>query len=180
MIPNDAPQPVLLAQYQPPPFLVDTVDLAFDLRETATIVRSRLAVRRAGADTNMHLDGDAITLISVARDGVVLTPAQYRLDPHGMTIPDMPAACVLEIEVRVDPKGNTELSGLYLSNGSYFTQCEAEGFRRITYFPDRPDVMARFSASIVADMAAVPVMLSNGNPGPMEDFGNGQIGRAHV
>ena len=174
MMPNDAPQPVLLAQYQPPPFLVDTVDLAFDLRETATIVRSRLAVRRAGADTNMHLDGDAITLISVARDGVVLTPAQYRLDPHGMTIPDMPAACVLEIEVRVDPKGNTELSGLYLSNGSYFTQCEAEGFRRITYFPDRPDVMARFSASIVADKAAVPVMLSNGNPGPMEDFGNGQ------
>ena len=174
-MPNDVtPQPVLLADYQKPPFLIDTVDLSFDLAETATVVRSRLAVRRAGTADAMHLNGEALTLISAARDGVALTPDQYRLDPHGMTITGMPAACVLEIAVRIDPKGNSELSGLYLSNGSYFTQCEAEGFRRITYFPDRPDVMGKFSTTIVADKAAVPVMLSNGNPGDVEDLGDGR------
>jgi aminopeptidase N len=174
-MPNDAaPQPVLLANYLPPPFLVDTVDLTFELHETATIVRSRLAVRRAGASDAMFLNGEVLTLISVARDGVALTPDQYSLEAHGMTIRGMPAACVLEIAVRIDPKGNTELSGLYLSNGSYFTQCEAEGFRRIAYFPDRPDVMARFTSTIVADKAAVPVMLSNGNPGATEDLADGR------
>ena len=86
----------------------------------------------------------------------------------------MPDAATLEIETRIAPKDNTELSGLYTSNGSYFTQCEAEGFRRITYFPDRPDVMARFTATVTAEKAAVPIMLSNGNPGALEDIGNGR------
>ena len=174
-MPNDAaPQSVLLADYQPPPFLVDSVDLAFELHETATIVRSRLAVRRNGGSREMFLNGEALTLLSVARDGVALTLGQYRLAPHGMVVTDMPDTCVLDIAVRVDPKGNTELSGLYLSNGSYFTQCEAEGFRRITYFPDRPDVMAKFTSTIAADKAAVPIMLSNGNPGAIEDLGDGR------
>ena len=172
-MPNDpAPQLVLLADYRPPAFRVDTVDLSFDLHETATVVRSRLSVRRDGTDTDMHLDGEALTLLSIARDGVALTADQYRVESHGLTVLGMPAACVLEIAVQIDPKGNSELSGLYLSNGSYFTQCEAEGFRRITYFPDRPDVMARFTSTITADKAAVPVMLSNGNPGPVEDLGD--------
>lgn len=174
-MPNDAaPQSVLLADYQPPPFLVDTVDLTFELHETATIVRSRIAVRRNGNNRDMFLDGEALTLLSVARDGVALTLGQYRLEPHGLVVSDMPDACLLDIAVRIDPKGNTELSGLYLSNGSYFTQCEAEGFRRITYFPDRPDAMAKFTSTIVADKAAVPVMLSNGNPGSVEDLGDGR------
>ena len=172
-MPNDpAPQLVLLADYRPPAFRVDTVDLSFDLHETATVVRSRLSVRRDGTDTDMHLDGEALTLLSIARDGVALTADQYRVESHGLTVLGMPAACVLEIAVQIDPKGNSELSGLYLSNGSYFTQCEAEGFRRITYFPDRPDVMARFTSTITADKAAVPVMLSNGNPGAVEDLGD--------
>ncbi len=172
-MPNDpAPQLVLLADYRPPAFRVDTVDLSFDLHETATVVRSRLSVRRDGTDTDMHLDGEALTLLSIARDGVALTADQYRVESHGLTVLGMPAACVLEIAVQIDPNGNSELSGLYLSNGSYFTQCEAEGFRRITYFPDRPDVMARFTSTITADKAAVPVMLSNGNPGPVEDLGD--------
>jgi aminopeptidase N len=174
-MPNDAaPQPVLLADYRPPPFLVDTVDLAFELQETATVVRTRLSVRRNGASREMFLNGEALTLLSVARDGVALTLGQYRLEPLGMAVTDMPDACVLDIAVRIDPKGNTELSGLYLSNASYFTQCEAEGFRRIAYFPDRPDVMAKFTSTIVADKATVPVMLSNGNPGPVEDLGDGR------
>ena len=174
-MPNDAaPQPVLLADYLPPPFLVDTADLTFELHETATIVRSRLAVRRVGASDAMFLNGEALTLLSVARDGVALTPDQYRVDPHGMTILGMPSSCVLDIEVRIDPKGNTELSGLYLSNGSYFTQCEAEGFRRISYFPDRPDAMARFTTTIVGQKATIPIMLSNGNPGPVGDVDDGR------
>ena len=174
-MPNDAaPQAVLLADYQPPPFQVDTVDLGFELQETATIVRSRLSVRRAGSSREMFLNGEALTLLSVTRDGVALTLGQYRLEPHGMVVTDMPDACVLEVVVRIDPKGNTELSGLYVSNGSYFTQCEAEGFRRITYFPDRPDVMARFTSTITADKALVPVMLSNGNAGAVEDLGDGR------
>ena len=174
-MPNDAaPQPILLSDYRPPAFRVDTVDLSFDLHETATVVRSRLSVRRDGDSADMHLNGEALTLLSIARDGVALTPDQYRVEPHGLTVLGMPAACVLEIAVQIDPKGNSELSGLYLSNGSYFTQCEAEGFRRITYFPDRPDVMARFTSTIAADKAAVPVMLSNGNPGAVEDLGDGR------
>ena len=88
-----------------------------------------------------------------------------------MTIPDMPDACVLEIETRISPRDNTELSGLYVSGGNYFTQCEAQGFRRITYFPDRPDVMSRYTTTIVG---SCPVMLSNGNPGPVTDLGDGR------
>ena len=88
--------------------------------------------------------------------------------------PTCRTAATLEIETRIAPKDNTELSGLYTSNGSFFTQCEAEGFRRITYFPDRPDVMARFTTTITADATAVPIMLSNGNPGAIEDAGNGR------
>lgn len=174
-MPNDAaPQAILLSDYRPPAFRVDTVDLSFDLHETATVVRSRLTVRHEGTDADMHLNGEALTLLSIARDGMALTADQYRVEPHGLTVLNMPAACVLEIAVQIDPKGNSELSGLYLSNGSYFTQCEAEGFRRITYFPDRPDVMARFTSTITADKAAVPVMLSNGNPGAVEDLGDGR------
>ncbi len=174
-MPNDAaPQAVLLADYRKPPFLVDTVDLVFELQETATIVRARMAVRRNDDSREMFLNGEALTLLSIARDGVALTVGQYRLEPLGMVVTDMPDACVLDIAVRIDPKGNTELSGLYLSNGSYFTQCEAEGFRRIVYFPDRPDVMARFTSTIVADKAAVPVMLSNGNPAGIDDLGDGR------
>ena len=99
---------------------------------------------------------------------------RYRIEDGKLLIPDMPDAGTLEIETRIAPKDNTELSGLYTSNGSFFTQCEAEGFRRITYFPDRPDVMARFTTTITADKSRVPVMLSNGNPGAIEDAGNGR------
>ena len=174
-MPNDAaPQPVLLADYRKPPFQVETVDLAFELLETATVVRSRLSVQRTGSSREMFMNGEALTLLSIARDGVALTMGQYRLESHGIVVTGMPDTCVLDIVVRIDPKGNTELSGLYLSNGSYFTQCEAEGFRRITYFPDRPDVMARFTCTLTADKALVPVMLSNGNPGPVEDLGDGR------
>ncbi len=172
-----APRETRLADYRPPAFLVDTVDLAFDLDEAATRVRSRLAVRRnpdGTAGAPLLLDGEALTLLRVALDGVELGANRYRIEDGKLLIPDMPDAAVLEIETRISPKDNTELSGLYTSNGSYFTQCEAEGFRRITYFPDRPDVMARFKVTITADKTRVPMMLSNGNPSAVEDAGAGR------
>ena len=171
------PRAVRLADYAPPAFLVDTVDLSFDLDESATRVVARLALRRnqaARADAPLWLNGEALTLVRLSRDGVVLAPDAYRLEPGGLVVEAMPDACSLEIETVISPKDNTELSGLYVSNGSFFTQCEAEGFRRITWFPDRPDVMARFTVTITADKVRVPVMLSNGNPGPVEDLGDGR------
>jgi aminopeptidase N len=141
-------------------------------------VRSRLAVRRNPASKDatapLSLDGEALTLLRVALNGEELGANRYVIEDGRLLIPDMPDAATLEVETRIAPKHNTELSGLYTSNGSYFTQCEAEGFRRITYFPDRPDVMARFTTTITADKARVPVLLSNGNPSAVEDAGDGR------
>jgi aminopeptidase N len=152
--------------YRPPAFLVDTVDLRFELAPDATLVRSRLTLRRNPAHGNdsaaLHLNGEALTLLELRLDGAALGANQYTLTPDGLTIPDLPDACTLQIETRIAPAANTELSGLYTSGGAYFTQCEAEGFRRITFFPDRPDVMARYTTTIVSDEK---VLLSNGNPG---------------
>ena len=168
--PNAAPQETHRAAYRPPAFLVDDVDLHFTLDPAATIVRSRLSVRRNPAHGDpaapLRLDGEAIELLSLRLDGEALSANRYSIAPDGaLVIADMPDVATLEIEVRNNPAGNSELSGLYTSGGNFFTQCEAEGFRRITYFPDRPDVMARFTTTIAADRAAMPVLLSNGNPG---------------
>jgi len=171
------PRTVRLADYQPPPFLVDRVELNFELDAAATRVRSRLSLRRnpaAPGDAPLRLDGEALTLLHLARDGEQLGGNQYRIEDGALIVPDMPDACELAVETRIAPKDNTALSGLYVSNGSFFTQCEAEGFRRITYFPDRPDVMARYTVTITADKARVPVLLSNGNPGTLTDLGDGR------
>jgi aminopeptidase N len=174
MTTDAAPREIRLADYAPPAFLIDTVDLRFDLDEAATKVVARLSLRRnpaAPAESPLHLDGEALTLVRMVRNGSVLVPGDYHTTRHGLTIPDMPEACTLEIETSLSPKDNTELSGLYVSGGNYFTQCEAQGFRRITYFPDRPDVMSRYTTTIVG---TCPVMLSNGNPGPVTDLGDGK------
>ena len=170
-------QPVLLSAYRPPAFVIGTVELSFDLDPAATKVVSRLTLTRdprAGAHEALRLNGEALTLVRIARDGVTLANDAYRIEDGMLVLGAMPDRCVLEIETKIAPVDNTTLSGLYVSGGAYFTQCEAEGFRRITYFPDRPDVMARYTVTITADKAAVPVMLSNGNPGPVKDLGNGR------
>ena len=166
-----------LADYRPPAFLVDNVALDFTLDPQATMVRSRLALRRnptADPAATLRLDGAGQPVRAIAIDGVPLGENRWRLDGDTLVIADPPEAGVLTIETIIDPAANTELSGLYVSNGAFFTQCEAEGFRRITYFPDRPDVMARFSVTITADTAACPVMLSNGNPGPVTALPDGR------
>ncbi len=171
------PREVRLADYKPPPWLVDTVDLTFELDEAGTRVTAHLAVRRnptAHGSEPLRLDGEKLALLNLHRNGEALGANQYILNDKSLTIPDTPDDCSLTIETRIVPKDNTELSGLYVSNGGYFTQCEAEGFRRITYFPDRPDVMARYTATIIADKTRCPVMLSNGNPGKLADAGGGR------
>ncbi len=167
---------IRLADYRPPAFLIDSVALDFTLDPHATVVRSRLVLRRnpAGPGGDLRLDGAGQPVRAVALDGVALGPNHWRMDGSALVIGDAPEAGVLEVETVIDPAGNTELSGLYLSGDAFFTQCEAEGFRRITYFPDRPDVMSRYTVTITADPAACPVMLSNGNPGRRETLPDGR------
>ncbi|MGH8229115.1 MAG: aminopeptidase N, partial [Steroidobacteraceae bacterium] len=166
-----------LADYRPPAFLVDTVALDFSLDPHATVVRSRLALHRnaaGGRGQALRLDGAGQPVRAIALDGIALGADRWRLEQAALVVDDVPDACVLEIETLIEPAANTELSGLYVSNGAFFTQCEAEGFRRITYFPDRPDVMARYTATLTADAEAYPVLLSNGNPGPVEALPDGR------
>jgi aminopeptidase N len=162
------PKTIRLVEYQVPDFMIDTVDLLFELEEDHATVKSRLGMRRNPAapagNRPLKLDGEALALVSVAVNGAKLGANRYQLDGHSLTIPDLPGEFELDIETRIEPQNNTELSGLYKSGGNFTTQCEAEGFRRITYFLDRPDVMARYTTTIVADAKRYPVLLSNGNP----------------
>ena len=161
---TETPQPVRLADYTPYPFAVETVDLDFNLDPDATRVRSVMALRRTGAaDAPLVLNGENLELVSIAVDGVPLGNNSYSVDGKTLTVPGLPDACELAIETRFAPRDNRALSGLYMSGGRYCTQCEAEGFRRITYYPDRPDVMSRFTTRIEAPRDDFPTLLSNGN-----------------
>src|SRR5438105_741023 len=160
-------RPVRLADYRPPDWLVETVELEVSLDPKATRVRAALQLKpnpRAPAPAPLVLDGDGLTLIALKLDGEPLAAEQYAATPDRLTIAQPPPGEFrLEIETVVDPSANTRLMGLYRSGDTYCTQCEAEGFRRITYFPDRPDVMAVFTTRIDADKADAPVLLANGN-----------------
>jgi aminopeptidase N len=159
--------PVRLSDYRPPDWLVKTVDLDVSLDPTNTIVRARLSLEpnpQALAPSPLVLDGDELQLRAIKLNGETLTTDAYVATPDGLTIPQPPnRAFVLEIETALNPTANTKLMGLYRAGKTYTTQCEAEGFRRITYFPDRPDVMAVFTTRIEADKAEAPVLLANGN-----------------
>ena len=179
-MPRDAsPRAIHLADYRPPPFLVDSIRLQVDLRERATRVRADLAVRRNPAvpgaqGSALRLSGERLALRSVAMDGRALGPDEYGVDDESLAVYAVPDAFTLQTEVEIVPEDNTALEGLYTSGSMYCTQCEAEGFRRITYYPDRPDVMARFTTTVVADKARCPVLLSNGNPVAAGDLDAGR------
>ncbi|MEJ2643616.1 MAG: aminopeptidase N [Gammaproteobacteria bacterium] len=162
-----APGVVYRRDYRPPDYRVETVHLRFELDEEKTRVVSRMTVvanREEGADqVPLVLNGEQLQLLSVALDGQLLNAADYELDAERLVIRQVPGAFTLEVETEINPAANTSLEGLYLSSSNFCTQCEAEGFRRITYFPDRPDVMARYTTTIVADRVRYPVLLSNGN-----------------
>ncbi|WP_341702497.1 aminopeptidase N [Ferrovibrio sp.] len=161
------PQAIHRRDYRQPDYWIRRVALEFDLEPHVTRVKARLEIEpNAGtaADAPLHLDGENLVLLAVHLDGRPLADGEYSLTDRGLTITKPPAGFfVLQTEVRIDPAGNTQLSGLYQSSGVYCTQCEAEGFRRITYFADRPDVMAVYRVTIRADRKACPVLLSNGN-----------------
>ncbi len=162
--------------YLPPNYRVESVELTFTLGEETTLVMSRLRLQRApqATATALTLLGRNLELLSLRRDGSNLDPAAYQRDAETLVIPDCPAAFTLEIETAIHPQANTALEGLYLSSGRFCTQCEAEGFRRITYFPDRPDVLSRYSVTLIADRQRYPVLLSNGNLLESGELSDGQ------
>jgi aminopeptidase N len=165
---TDSAPTIFLKDYTPPPFLVDTVQLDFDFQSDGVLVTASLAIRRnpaaSKANVALILDGDELQTVAVAIDGVVLASNSYVVDAATLTIDNVPDAFELRTVVQIRPDKNTRLSGMYRSADGYFTQCEAEGFRRITWFADRPDVMSRYTVTIHADRESLPVLLSNGNP----------------
>ncbi|MDR1708129.1 MAG: aminopeptidase N, partial [Candidatus Accumulibacter sp.] len=164
---TDSVRPILLEDYAPPPFLIDALRLDMDLRAEAAFVSAALEIRRNPAAPGagpLVLDGEDLETLSVALDGRSLSPGDYRLDETRLILDAPPERFTLETRVRIRPDANTRLSGFYRSRDGYFTQCEPEGFRRITWFIDRPDAMARYTVTLHADKAAFPVLLANGNP----------------
>jgi aminopeptidase N len=159
---------IRLADYRPADFAIDSVELDFILHPTATRVCARLTLRRNPAgtpDAPLVLDGDDLILLGVKLDGQALGPGEYEATPDRLTLAAVPdAPFTLEIDTELNPSGNTQLSGLYRSGSAYCTQCEAEGFRRITYFLDRPDVLSVYTTRIEAEKSEAPILLSNGNP----------------
>jgi aminopeptidase N len=153
---------VYLKDYQAPTFNINTVDLSVDLYDDHAFVQSRLHLirQREGA---LHLYGEDLELLSVSMDGNALQSFEYTLEDDALIIEQCPDSMVLDLVTRIKPQENTQLSGLYRSNHLFCTQCEAEGFRRITYFLDRPDVLATYTTRISADKKQYPVLLSNGN-----------------
>lgn len=156
-----------LKDYKPPIFLLETVALTFELAEDFTTVTSVLTVKKNPKDTsgenNLILSGEQMELLEVKLDGKILSPSEYKVDAATLTVFNVPSKFQLEIVNRIKPQENTALSGLYRSNDVFCTQCEPHGFRRITYSIDRPDVLATYTTTIIADQARYPILLSNGN-----------------
>ncbi|BBO59521.1 aminopeptidase N [Mycoavidus sp. B2-EB] len=163
------------ADYTAPPFLIDAIELDFELEPQCTTVINTMQVRRnpeANYSPKLQLDGEALQLISLHVDGMPYKNVQ--IDETGLTLYEVPDAFELTIINTCKPASNTSLMGLYLSNSHFFTQCEAQGFRKITYFLDRPDVMARYTVTLRANKTAYPILLSNGNLVEAGDLANGK------
>lgn len=164
---QDNPKTIYLKDYRPPEFLIDQVNMHVTLGDKATTVVSSLSIRRNPASnsngTSLRLDGEELKSVYIKLDGVRLGSDEYDIDKEGLTIYHVPDRFALETSVLIYPQDNTALEGLYKSCDMYCTQCEAEGFRKITWYLDRPDVMSIFTTTIVADKGSCPVMLSNGN-----------------
>ncbi|PSF04673.1 aminopeptidase N [Marinobacter fuscus] len=175
---TNQPQTIYLEEYRVPQYLVEHVDLRFELFEDGARVHNTLTIQRnPAADGNpgpLELDGDSLRLESVALDGEQLPASRYEDEGSKLRVKDVPARFELTVVTWIEPQNNTRLEGLYKSSGMFCTQCEAEGFRCITYYPDRPDVMARFRTRVEADKAAYPVLLSNGNPVAQGELDDGR------
>ncbi len=165
--PKAQPSVIQLADYTPPPYRIEAVDLEFDLVPNATRVKATLKIEsdhdRSKGVKALVLDGEDLKLLSIAIDGKQLAPSEYTLSERSLTLPVPPSSFTLQTEVEISPEANKALEGLYVSRGVFCTQCEAEGFRHITYFLDRPDAMTVFRVTMRAPKATCPVLLSNGN-----------------
>jgi len=161
---TEEPRAIHLKDYRSPDYHIGEIALDFALAPAATRVTATSKVKRRGAAAPLVLDGEELKLISVAVDGHKLAEGDYALDAATLTLHRPPDAFMLEIVTEISPENNTTLNGLYTSKGMFCTQCEAEGFRRITYFLDRPDNLAVYTTRIEADKRAYPILLSNGNP----------------
>jgi len=176
---KDLDQPsktIYLNDYKKPEFLIDHVDLSFELNEDKTRVLSKLQLKKQSKDESsaLVLMGECLELGQIKVDNVLLDTSDYEVTDTTLTVFNVPGEFSLEIETFLKPQENFSLEGLYKSSGNYCTQCEAEGFRKITYFQDRPDVMALFTTTIIADKAKYPVLLSNGNPVESGEFDDGR------
>ncbi len=170
-----APPVIRREDYRAPDWLVSDIALEFDLDAANTQVRARLTVARNGEnDRPLRLEGDGLTLVSATLDGIPLGHGDYSRDGDALIIPVTGDAHVVETLVSIAPEKNTQLMGLYASGGLLCTQCEPEGFRRITFFPDRPDVLSKFDVIMRADKALYPVLLANGDPVAQGDLPEGR------
>lgn len=164
---DTAPSTIFLKDYQPPVYLIKEVKLNLELHETKTCVTSTLCVelnsKNKQSNKSLILDGKNLELVSLKIDGKILSDGEYSCDDESLTIPKISEKCEVEVVTIINPIENKALEGLYLSSGMFCTQCEAQGFRRITYFPDRPDVMSTFEVTIIGDKEKYPLLLSNGN-----------------
>jgi len=160
---TEEPRAVHLKDYRPPSYRISEIALDFLLDPDTTRVTATSKVVRVGAAVPLVLDGEQLKLISVAIDGRQLQPSAYKVEEACLTIADVPQAFTLTIVTEIFPSKNTALEGLYTSKGIFCTQCEAEGFRRITYFLDRPDILAVYTTRIEADLCEAPILLANGN-----------------
>ncbi|MGB1296838.1 MAG: aminopeptidase N [Psychrobium sp.] len=152
-----------LKDYKTPDFTIDTIDLVFELNETATVVTATSQVKRLRDGTSLTLDGEDLELLSVAINQHALEAGQFEISAGKLIIPDVPDVFELTVVTQINPSENTKLEGLYIAGDAFCTQCEAEGFRRITYYLDRPDVMAIYTTKVIADRDKYPYLLSNGN-----------------
>lgn len=173
---TDQPKMIYLKDYQAPEYLIDETHLTFELFEDHSLVHAQLVMRRNPARgaglPPLVLDGQHLELLSVSLADQPLSADDYQLDDSHLTLHPTSASFTLDTSVKIHPESNTALEGLYKSSGMFCTQCEAEGFRKITYYLDRPDVMSKFTTTVVAEQHSYPVLLSNGNPiasGPGED-----------
>lgn len=175
---NPTPQKTYLKDYTPPLFLIPTVTLKIEIHDDHTIVTSVLAISRNPASSDptgpLILDGEELELLELKVNHRILGENDYKLDLEHLTIANVPNTFELETKVRIFPQNNTQLMGLYVSKDGLFTQCEAEGFRRITYFLDRPDVMSIYTTTIHAEKEHLPLLLSNGNLDAESDTPNGR------
>jgi len=173
---NNDHKTIYRLDYRAPDYLIEKVDLHFELGEETTIVTSTMFFKAAEDDSTrpLVLDGHRFVLLGIKLDGLELLPEQYSITPEQLIINDPPAAFTLEVRTVLKPQENTFLEGLYRSNGMFCTQCEAEGFRSITYYLDRPDVLTVFTTTIIADKKLYPVLLSNGNLVEQHDLPDGR------